>query len=202
MRATLQHAFQWYDNFFSNRFFSFAFLYMSNNQFFSISRTCWTWFPLVMSYESDIWTQFVCVTKHIECIRFNIFFFHYLHDCWPCIKLYPRKIQIQPPKKRKVEFFSVFVSTHHQFKCCQNKNTNENSHVSGQRLQTEKCKSKKNKVKQVQHFTMCFFSGEFLWNFPNEISFNGARVLDGFHCALWFSNTFLPMIRRLTYIKD
>lgn len=60
--------------FFPIIFFSFAFLYMSNNQFFSISRTCWTWFPLLMSYESDIWTQFVCVTKHIECIRFNIFF--------------------------------------------------------------------------------------------------------------------------------
>lgn len=52
-------------SFFSNRFFSFSFLYMSNNQFFSISRTCWTWFPLLMSYESDIWTQFcLCYKTH------------------------------------------------------------------------------------------------------------------------------------------
>lgn len=72
------------------------------------------------------------------------------------------KFKYNHQKKRKVEFFSVFVSTHHQFKCCQNKNTNEYSHVNGQRLQTEKnVNRRKTKSNKFNILRCVFFRASF-----------------------------------------
>lgn len=147
-------------SFFSNRcFFSFSFLYMSNNQFFFH-------FPYmlnVVSFAHVIRKRYLntvlFVLQNTSNVSDSTFFFPFnictiADHVLSCIL---GKFKYNHQKKRKVEFFSVFVSTHHQFKCCQNKNTNENSHVNGQRLQTEKNVNRRKTKSNKFNILRCVF---------------------------------------------